>query len=185
MRENPKPFEIYRHFKGNLYQIITIATDSEDGSKKVVYQALYEPFGVYVRDLSMFMEPVDENKYPDKAGMNRFEKVTVFGKEEVKEEVKAEPAKKDLQEEAFVKEENTKTEKTAVNEDLMNFLKARNYSEKLDVLTMARQRIDSRILDQMAVSIDITLPEGNMNEKYEQLKAALMTRDKYEQVRRS
>ena len=41
MRENPRPFEIYRHFKGNQYQILTLAKDSEDGRALVVYQALY------------------------------------------------------------------------------------------------------------------------------------------------
>ena len=46
MREHPKPYEIYRHFKGNLYQILAIAKDSEDGSLKVVYQALYGTFEV-------------------------------------------------------------------------------------------------------------------------------------------
>ena len=51
MRNNPNPFEIYRHFKGNKYQILTLAKDSEDGRKKVVYQALYDPFEVYVRDV--------------------------------------------------------------------------------------------------------------------------------------
>ena len=60
MREQPKPYEIYRHFKGNLYQILAIAKDSEDGSLKVVYQALYGTFEVYVRDLSMFLSPVDK-----------------------------------------------------------------------------------------------------------------------------
>lgn len=76
MRETPKPYEVYRHFKGNLYQVLAIATDSEDGSRKVVYQALYEPFGIYVRDLEMFLSPVDRNKYPDVQQGNRFELIT-------------------------------------------------------------------------------------------------------------
>lgn len=69
----PKPYQIYKHFKGNCYQIICIATDSEDGEKVVVYQGLYAPYKIYSRKLDMFMEPVDRTKYPDASQEYRFE----------------------------------------------------------------------------------------------------------------
>lgn len=76
MREMPRAFELYKHFKGNLYQVMAIATDSEDGSQKVVYQALYGDYRIYVRDLQSFMSHTDKEKYPDADQEYRFELVT-------------------------------------------------------------------------------------------------------------
>ena len=75
MREKPRPQELYRHFKGNLYQIVTVAIDSEDRKEMVVYQALYGDYKTYVRPLDMFMSEVDRVKYPDVQQKWRFEKV--------------------------------------------------------------------------------------------------------------
>lgn len=44
----------YRHFKGNLYQIVGIAHDSETMERVVVYRALYGNHELYVRPLSMW-----------------------------------------------------------------------------------------------------------------------------------
>ena len=75
MRDNPKPFEVYRHFKGNNYQILAVAKDSEDGHLIVVYQALYGSYEVYARDLTQFMSSVDHIKYPDVTAQYRFTQI--------------------------------------------------------------------------------------------------------------
>ncbi len=81
MRPNPRPQEIYRHFKGNIYQIITLARHSENGMKMVVYQQLYAPYEVYVRPLEMFMSKIDARKYPNETQIYRFEKIDTRGEE--------------------------------------------------------------------------------------------------------
>jgi len=70
----------YRHFKGNLYEVIAIAYDSESNNdeelhKLVVYRALYDDGKIWVRDYDMFNSYVDKEKYPDVNQMYRFEEV--------------------------------------------------------------------------------------------------------------
>ena len=65
-RPLPKPNEVYRHFKGKLYLIITIAAHSETGEPHVVYKHLYGDYSDCVRPLDMF---------PDVQQKWRFEKI--------------------------------------------------------------------------------------------------------------
>ncbi|HTM06289.1 MAG TPA: DUF1653 domain-containing protein [Patescibacteria group bacterium] len=50
---------LYKHYKGNMYQLIGIARHSETSEQLAVYQALYGDFGLWVRPLSMFQETVE------------------------------------------------------------------------------------------------------------------------------
>ncbi len=70
-----RPGDVVRHFKGNQYEILYIARDSETMESVVVYRALYGERGVWVRPLEMFLSPVDREKYPDVNQTYRFEKV--------------------------------------------------------------------------------------------------------------
>lgn len=52
---------IYRHFKGNKYQVIGTAKHSETLEEMVVYRALYGEFGLWVRPASMWEETVERD----------------------------------------------------------------------------------------------------------------------------
>jgi len=48
----------YRHYKGNLYKVISLARHSETLEEFVVYQALYGEKIIWIRPRSMFFEKV-------------------------------------------------------------------------------------------------------------------------------
>ena len=52
---------VYKHYKGNEYRVLAIASHSETLEKMVVYQALYGEYGIWVRPISMWNEIVDVN----------------------------------------------------------------------------------------------------------------------------
>jgi len=62
---------IYRHYKGNLYEVFMTAQHSETEEWMVVYKALYGNEGMWVRPYDMFVENVEV----DGIFIPRFEKV--------------------------------------------------------------------------------------------------------------
>jgi len=59
----------YRHFKGNEYRVLYIAKHSETLEEMVVYQALYNNMGIWVRPASMWNEIIER----DGLSFSRFE----------------------------------------------------------------------------------------------------------------
>ncbi len=58
MTKSIVPQGIYRHYKGNLYQVLHTAQHSETEESLVVYRCLYGEYGVWVRPLTMFVETI-------------------------------------------------------------------------------------------------------------------------------
>ena len=176
MRENPRPQEIYRHFKGNLYQILSLAEHTETGEMLVIYQALYGDFKVYARELAMFLSDTDLEKYPSATQKYRFEKVERSDMESKQSNV--------------VMEDNIKMEQSteiAVDEEVLNidplvieFLDADSYEERLNILAALQGRITNEMINTMAVSVDLEINEGSLEERSDALKNCLLTLEKYE-----
>ena len=188
----PKPWEIYRHFKGNLYQVITLAKDAGTLEDVVVYQALYGDFQVYVRSLTEFMSLADSEKYPESAGKPRFEK----------QKGKAAPTGEDAAEvgtaDAKAADAKAVGAKTAAKKDelqtpqeevqtqpgldpmVIAFLEADSYGEKLNLLAGMRHKITNDMITTMAIASDIEIEEGELSVRYENLKNCLLTKEKYE-----
>lgn len=225
MRDNPKPYEIYRHFKGNTYQILAIAKDSEDGHLIVVYQALYGSYEIYARDLVQFMSPVDRIKYPEAEAQYRFTKVdsaqptvndknghsysqsdtkTDTGNSDSRSNSKANTVHSEGRSDVKINAEyqsNQSDEKTntghqddqsdikvdadyQMDPQVEAFLDADSYEEKLNILAGLHRRITDDMLQIMALTMDIELNPGSTQERYDELKNCLLTRDKFEADRR-
>ncbi len=192
MREYPRPQEIYRHFKGNLYQIVTLAIHSETREELVVYQALYGDYKVYARPLSMFMEEVDRQKYPDVLQKYRFEKVSAAEAAE-KQPGQEEKGKPPVIPEAVMQgdreEKGTKPDPRPLPQDdeefvldpqVMEFLDADTYEERLNILASMRHRITDDMINTMAISVDLEIEDGEIEERYEELKNCLLTLERFE-----
>lgn len=195
----PKPQEIYRHFKGNLYQITAIAEHTETGEQLVVYQALYGEFKTYARPLPQFVSRVDREKYPDIEQEFRFE---LQGADAARQwEAFSCADQKETAQESRDMEKSANGETEAVNkkcdvaesdvpvEDsgeaaldplLLEFLDADSYEKRLNILAGLHHRITDEMITTMAIAADVEIADGDVEERYEALKNCLLTMERYE-----
>ena len=207
----PKVHEIYKHFKGNLYQITAIAEHTETGEILVIYQAMYGEFKTYARPLSMFISRVDREKYPEVTQEFRFElqgpeaerqraalgvpsgaaadRKVAFVQEkaaaDLKETFVQEKAAADRKVASAKEKEKAADQSTAEGEfqldpGVLEFLDADSYEAKLNILAGLHHRITDHMLTTMAISCDIEVGEGDIEERYSQLRNCLLTLQKYE-----
>lgn len=271
MDRKPKPGELYRHFKNELYQVIAIAVHTETNERLVIYQAMYGSFGIYARPLAQFVSEVDHVKYPHVSQKYRFEKVepqrdeqeasleiasfaqkgrTKDGNDEaqasngkqqtepydeendtgslevgslaiekpefvhglrrsgmrprtqspaeskrVQRQVEAaeedsddfrrrrrQMEEREQRRELFRKQERheSATEELRANPNLLKFLDTETYEEKYRVLNEIQNDITDRLIDDIAVVLDVVIPEGPLGDRFYQLKNIVLTRQKYE-----
>ncbi len=159
-RHIPKQGEIYRHFKGNLYEVVIIARDSETLEEKVVYKAV-DGDAAYVRPLAMFMSPVEKEKYPDVEQEYRFELIEQSAKQgtEKNEVVREEMQDKEL---------------------ILDFLNLENSDEKIEYLLRVKEEITENFIQAVAQSLDFVENAGSLEERYEDILKYLRTLSKFE-----
>ena len=190
-RSIPAAGEFYRHFKGNLYQIIGVAKHSETMEQMVVYQALYGDYCLYTRPLDMFLSPVDKVKYPDAAQEYRFEQC-VPGEACEKVEpvsnvaenvataapVAAEPK---TFETATKPTENSADDEETVRPEILRFLDAEDAEAKLKVLRELRMDLDESLMTTIELSLDL-LPDDkeSMERRYDFVERTLEQRIRFE-----
>ena len=205
----PKPHEIYKHFKGNLYQIVTIAQHSETGEQLVIYQAMYGEFKIYARPLAMFTSEVDKVKYPEVQQRFRFELQGADADRQIREtdEVNGEQTTTQavptataqdaaiwtaqaaaVQDAATVAAQataqpasvETRPEEPELDSLVLEFLDADSYEQKLNILAGLHHRITDEMITTMAIACDIEVNDGETEERYEELKNCLLTMEKFE-----
>ena len=198
---NPLPGEKYLHFKNKLYQVIAVAKHSETMEPYVVYQALYGDFGVYIRPYDMFVSEVDHEKYPEVTQKYRFAYVDHTKNETLRTEraehkkmpvnqnveqqenvpdVTAAVSTAELQEQNMVQRESDVEEQ--IDPWLLRFLDTDTMEEKYQIVCDIKNDITDRLIDDLAVAVDVVIPEGKLSARYEQLKYCIRTRQKYEQT---
>lgn len=175
----------YRHFKDKLYQVKGTAIHSETKEKMVIYQGLYGSYEMYVRPYDMFLSEVDHIKYPDVVQKYRFELIDIkTGKSlEADYEENNQNMESEKLEELEESKESEELEESEQDSKLIRFLDAYDYKEKLDILTSMRGELNDGLIDIMAESIEVAVPEGDITDRYNSLRKCLMAHTKYEGLR--
>lgn len=157
--------QVYRHFKGNSYEIIALAINADNREDVVVYKALYGEGKIFVRSYKEFVSLVDRKKYPDVEQTYRFE---LLDNQDNKEA--------DLHDEQIVIQD----ENQEVDPGLLAFLETNSFQEKLHILRRMELDMNDRLIDAMAASLDVIIPDGDIQVRINALKNCLATFDRFD-----
>lgn len=185
-RHIPKPGERYTDIRQKTYQILCVANYVRTKEKMVVYQGLYGEFEYFVRPLGMFMEEVDHKKYPDVLQKYYFELSDQTMRQEmpVIPPVESLPQKEPLDfKEADQMAGSESSEQEQANPSLIRFLDADTLEEKYQVVKALGGSITNRLIDDFAVTLDLVIPEGDIDFRYHQLLSSVRTLQKFESTR--
>ncbi len=184
----PRPHEIYKHFEGNLYQVTAIAEHTQTGEQLVVYQALYGDFKSFAAPPALFTERMDKGKYP---GLEQEFLFELQGPDAGRQRedgggLEDAPARREQvsgaerMDAAAVQPAEEDGEEAALDPFVLEFLDADSYEQRLNILAGIHHRITDDMITTMAIACDIEINDGDTEERYEALKACLLTLERYE-----
>lgn len=158
-RETVEEGQIYRHFKGNMYEVVMTATHTETEEELVIYRPC-DGGKCFARPLAMFLSEVDHEKYPDVKEKYRF--TLISGEDEA---------------------ESENSDESALDAQLEKLLDAKTYREKAELLYALRDRLTKEMIRTICITHDIELNSLEVPEQYEELKSYMLTMEKFESTR--
>ena len=176
MERRPVAGEVYRHFKNKNYKIIAIAHHSETGEELVVYQALYGEGMICARPLDMFVSEVDHDKYPEVKQKYRFEKIEDAPDFDVKTA--------EVERVADTTQKVKTLSQMSIEEKMMAFFDEDDLEGKYQILLTMREEVTDTMIDNMAVVLDLVIEDGPIAKRFDDLKHAIQTKQRYEQINR-
>ena len=114
-------------------------------------------------------------KLPDTAGYRKCEEV------QTQENIAQETAQ--ITEDSRTVENQADESKAQINPKVLEFLDTEDFDERYNILVSLRDELDDQMVNILAVALDVVIPEGRIEERYDALKNCLRTRQRYESTR--
>lgn len=137
--------------KDRKYQVIAVAYHAKSNEKMIVYQQLFDNFKILTDTFDDFFNQP---------------------KAEVHIEIPADDRKDN--------DADTKEDLKGVNPVLMGFFDRDTCTDKIEYIVQVRDKLDDRLVSDIAASMDITIEEGSLDDKIDSLLICLRTKAKYE-----
>lgn len=180
-RPTPRENEIYKHFKGSLYQIVTIAVHTETSDKLVIYKSVEKPERVFARPVDMFMSEVDHLRYPLVRAKYRFTlMVEAEETEDIEPETEVEAKEVEAKEADNVESGDNEL---SINPIVEAILDEKEYTKKIENFELLRGKCTKEMLTTIAISLDIQLNSDTVDEMYADILKTLKMHEKYESAR--
>lgn len=156
---NPRVGDTYIDKKGVLYQIQSIATYVGNGKTLIIYQEKGDKSYTFAMDYDAFVQEFSDADAKTSSVPNETN-ATNEKKESIAEG-------KDVQ-----------------NSPLLRFLDTDDFDEKYEILCQISERdITDVLINNLAVTLDVVIPDGPIDKRFNELKTCVKTRKKYESMR--